>query len=106
MANVRKFRSNRCVPNSKFVEQCTPGEKLVITSAADKDNKFGKQPALGLEFKGKKGALRCNDSNIDQIAAKFGDETDEWAGKTVSITWRDTKVGDDDQVEVILTPTK
>jgi len=43
------------------------------------------QRKLVLKFEGKEKALACNKTNARIIAALFGDETDGWIGKEITI---------------------
>src|SRR5690242_5971787 len=51
-----------------------------------KNNKTGKDDQkLIIYFEGKELGLVCNRTNYDRIAYLYGDETDDWGGKKVTL---------------------
>ena len=57
------------------------------------DNENGKDTKLGIMFKGKEKGIIANKTNVKQIAAGFGNDTDGWIGKSLVVAPNQTPLG-------------
>lgn len=61
-----------------------------------KNSKPGDMEKLVLELEGQEFRIALNKTNAIALAAKFGEDYEEWKGKTIKITKIPTKFGNDD----------
>jgi len=71
------------------------GRDILVTIKDVKMEELGqghdKEQKLVLSFRGKSKKLVCNKTNAKTIAKLFGDETDDWIGKTIIIGPREVE---------------
>ena len=104
MASAKKFLGNKCMTNKKFLTKAKTGTKLKVAEVAEKEDQYNNDEILGIRFKEFEGWLRLNATNLEQLAGKFGDDTDDWAGKTVMVTSVLKEVDGKEHQQVILSP--
>ena len=57
----------------------------VVISNVEMEN-LGDDNKLILHFKGKEKGMVCNRTHFDRIAFLYGDETDDWANRPITLT--------------------
>ena len=62
------------------------GRDVNVTISNVEMEKLGDDSKPILYFKGKEKGMVCNRTNFDRIAFMYGDETDDWGGKQVTLT--------------------
>ena len=62
------------------------GRDVNVTISNVEMEKLGDDNKPILYFKGKEKGMVCNRTNFDRIAFMYGDETDDWGGKQVTLT--------------------
>lgn len=62
------------------------GRDIPVTISHAVIEKLGNDQKLILYFQGKEKGMVCNKTNFNRIAFMYGDETDNWDGKRITIT--------------------
>lgn len=61
------------------------GHEPTVVIASVEMKKFDNGNKLVITFQGKKKALVCNKTNSNRIAYMYGDETEDWIGKEITL---------------------
>lgn len=61
------------------------GNEVTVTIADVAMKQVGDDTRLVLSFVGKKKEMICNKTNASRIAAQYGDDTDDWDGKEITL---------------------
>ena len=72
---------------SKYIKAADlQGRDVTVTISNAEMEKLGDDTKLVVRFKGKDKAMVFNRTNFDRVSFLYGDETDDWIGKSVTIT--------------------
>lgn len=72
---------------SKYVKAADlQGREPTVVIAGAEVEKIGDDHKLVIYFRGKEKGLVCNRTNADSIALLYGDDTDAWIGKEITLT--------------------
>lgn len=104
MASARQFLGNGTASNKKIAEAFKNGAKTKILVAEVKETPGSKEPCIAVKCKGSELFIRVNSMSLNQLIPKFGDETDDWIGKDVTLTFVKQLVKGSEQVCLYIAP--
>ena len=63
------------------------GDEMVVVVAGHRHHKFdgSEKPTLFLKLEGEEKEFRCNWTNMQRIAEMYGEEINNWVGKTLEL---------------------
>jgi hypothetical protein len=104
MASAKQFLGNTCASNKKIAAQIKGGSKVKITACEVKQAAVTKDECLGIQVTGSEMWIRINSTNNHRLSQKYGDDTDKWIGKTITIQWGQDAVNGVMQTSLHITP--
>lgn len=106
MANIRDLYRKPIMTAKRFKVREFKGKIIDLYPEMMKNNKPGDPEKLVLEFEKAEFRIALNKTNALALAAAWGEETDDWKGKSVRITKIPTKFGNDDVDGLKVEPSK
>ncbi len=79
------MKLNQVFPSSYLKAEDLQGREVKVIIRECKMEKMGDEDKLFIYFRGKEKAMVCNKTNANRIAHYFGDDTDDWLGKEITL---------------------
>lgn len=106
MASAKQFLGNKTLSNAKIAAQVKKGTRCKILEVEIKEAPVTKEPVIAFRVKECDGWIRVNVTNLVKLSTAFGDDTDTWVGKSVTIDHFSGDVMGKMQIQLAITPAK
>ncbi len=79
------MKLSEAFPSNYLKSDDLQGRQIPVVIATAEREKVGDDMRLVLSFQNKKKTMICNKTNAKRIAFLYGEETDDWVGKEITI---------------------
>ena len=104
MASAKQFLSNKTAPNAKVAVKIKSGQKVKITDTDTKVRCGTETECLAFKCKEFEGWIALNNTSLLLLIDAWGDDSEEWHGKSVKLTIVDKNVSGEMKKEITVSP--
>ena len=106
MASAKQFLGNRTMGNAKVAAQLKGNPVVKILEIEVKEAPVSKEEVLAVKVKGCDGWIRVNPTNLQKWITAWGDDTDNYVGKSFKLVSFQSEVMGKMQTQFTMDPVK